>query len=225
MGLGGQGDTSKIWNPSGVSLGTASGAIRIDTKDVDRARREIGRAASEMSSSFVGVDKAAKSTSRSFERVAKDINSMRGEIVALSTAAGVLAGIGLNVASNMEAAKIQFVGLTGGVQAATNLMNDLRKKSLATGIPFNDMLKASKLLLPTLQGNTDQLEQYMKLAQRVAVLNPAEGITGAAFAINEAISSGGTDLVSLAERFNISRSQLRDALAQTGATTGEIFNQ
>jgi hypothetical protein len=70
--------------------------------------------------------------------------------------------------------------------------------------------------LPTLEGNTAELESWLDLTRRVAVLNQREGIQGAAFAINEALTSGGTDLISLTERFNISRVQLREALEQTG---------
>lgn len=206
-----------IWNPlSGQTLGTAMGAIRIDTSDVERAGTVTKASAKQIADAFQTVGDKARATKQPLVALASDINKVRGELVALSAGAGVITGLGLSAAGSFQAAQIQFKGLTGSIQSSTALLEKLRKKASDAGIPFNDMLKASKLLLPTLEGNTEQLDVFMKLAQRVAVLNPAEGIAGAAFAINEALSSGGTDLVSLAERFNISRAQLRAAIEQTG---------
>lgn len=205
-----------VWNPiSGATSAAAMGAIRIDTSDLERAGAVTKVTAQKMTEAFKEVDKAAKKPKSAFVALASDIQKVRGEVAGLSAAAGVLSGIGLSVASNMQAAAIQFTGLTGGIKQANVLMADLRKKGLAAGIPFNDMLKAAKQLLPTLEGNTQALDTYARLARRVAVLNPAEGISGAAFAINEALASGGTDLVSLSERFQVSRFKLREAMKET----------
>ena len=132
------------------------------------------------------------------------INKVRGQLTALSVGAGLLSGLGIKTAASFEEVNIQLVGMTGSFDAATALTEKLRKDAARAGLPFADMLQMAKQLLPSLEGSTDQLESWAKLVRRVAVLNPQEGLAGAAFAANEAISSGGTDLVSLAERFNIS---------------------
>jgi hypothetical protein len=81
------------------------------------------------------------------------------------------------------------------------------------------MLTAARQLLPTLQGNTKELDKYLGLVRRVSTLNQFQGVEGAAFSINEALVSNGSDLVSLAERFNISR---RAVQAEIRANGGDL---
>lgn len=213
---------------TGQSLGSAYGAIFIDTSDVEKANVTVRRVSGEIEKSFdsigTGVKRGLFAAGQGIKAFGKDIESLRGEISAASLAAAGLAAVGIKAASGMQAARIQLTGMMGSAQAAAVMIDNLRQAASAAGIPFQDMLKSARLLLPTLKGNTDQLDRYLSLARRVAVLNPEEGIAGASFAINEAVSSGGTDLVSLSERFQISRFALREALAQTGGDFAEALD-
>lgn len=209
-----------IWDPTGVmsssessgmgrSLGVATGEIRINTSQVDQAGVSVRRVGKEMAEAFKPVTSAVRA-------FGKDIQTMRGEIVAVGLAAAGITAAGLKAAGSLQAARIQLTYMVGNARAATQMISSLREAANAAGIPFADMLKSARLLLPSLEGNTQQLDTYLKLARRVATLNQQEGVAGASFAINEALASGGTDLVSLSERFQISRFALRDALAETG---------
>lgn len=213
----------------GRSLGRAVGAIIIDTSSVDKAAVSVRRVSKEIDQSITkGLGKASTAVdtftqklrsgigSVNFTKISKEIKNIQGELLAVGIATGALSAIGIQTAGGIQEARIQLKGMTGSLESAEELMASLRKQANAAGIPFSDMLSASRQLLPTLQGNTEELEKWLPIVRRVAVLNQREGVAGAAFAINEALSSGGTDLVSLAERFNISRVQLRQALEQTG---------
>lgn len=201
---------------AGTALGTARGSIVINTASLSQAAQTARSVGQQINRALGGISQGAQSAENALGRVSRGIGRLRGELTALGVASDLLAGLGLRTAGSFEEAEIQLSGMVGGLREARVLMDDLRKRAAAAGVPFSDMLAVATRLLPTMQGNTEELEQWYDLTRRVAVLNQREGLAGAAFAINEALTSGGTDLVSLTERFNISRVQLRAALQETG---------
>lgn len=198
----------------GVSLGTARGSIEISTASLSNVTAVTRSVAQQVNQNLGAIDAAAKRTEANFSRISRGIGAVRGELAGLSIGAGLLTGLGLRTAASFEDAESRLIGMTGSLQNAQKLMADLRKQSAAAGLPFQDMLNVATRLLPTFQGNTKELGKWYDIVKRVATLNSQEGVSGAAFSINEALTSGGTDLVSLVERFNISRVQLRAALAR-----------
>lgn len=207
-----------------ANLGAARGSIQIETRDL-RNVQAVARGVGQGVERDLGkVDASAKRLQFTFTAVSRSIKSMQGELVALGAGGALLTGLGLRVAASFEEAEIQLTGLVGTQEKARALMDDIRKRAAQAGLPFSDMLAVATRLLPTLEGNTEELGKWYDLARRVAVLNRQEGVAGAAFSINEAISSGGTDLVSLAERFNISRFAVREAMAQTGNDFGAALD-
>lgn len=197
-------------------LGMARGSIQIDTSDL---RNTVGIARSvsgEVARSFGAIDASAKRTQAVMLGVSRAIGGLRTELTGLSIGAGIITGLGIKTAASFQEAGVKLAGMVGGIDKATALMEDLRAKARAAGLPFQDMLDTAIRLLPTFQGNSKELERWYGIIRRTAVLNATEGMTGAAFSINEAITSGGTDLVSLVERFNISRVGLRAELAKNG---------
>lgn len=209
----------------GQSLGTAHGSIAIDTTSLRNVAATVRSVAAETGRAFGTIDAAAKRTESSLLRVSRSIGQMRGELTGLSIGAGIIAGLGVKTAAGFQESAIKLAGMTGGIASATKLMEDLRKKAFAAGLPFQDMLATAERLLPTFQGNTKELDRWYSLIRRTAVLNPTEGMTGAAFSINEAIVSGGTDMVSLVERFNISRVKLRAELAKNGGDMHDALDK
>lgn len=193
----------------GADLGNAHGTITLDVSDLDRAAQVAGRVGQNIERNLGGVGRTAT-------RIAGDIRAVRTELLALGAAGGVLATIGLRTAASLEEAEIRLRGMVGSQEEANALMKELQEQASAAGVPFSDMLSVATMMLPTLEGNTEELEKWFDIVRRTATLNQREGLAGAAFAIREALTSGGTDLVSLAERFNISRIALREALVQTG---------
>lgn len=136
-----------------------------------------------------------------------------------SVAAGAASFVGIRNAQSLEQIQLRFEGITGSYQAAISLQERLNAKARDLGLPLNDNLRAIAALTPVLGSNADLLEQYVGLTARLRTLRPEQGLEGAAFAINEAVAaiqSGSTDFISLAERFNISKVALREALEANG---------
>lgn len=200
----------------GSSLGNAQGSISIDTSDLRNTVAVARGVSQQVSQSFAAIDVASKKTLANLASFSRGIGQIRGELAGLSIGAGLLSGVGLKTAASFQETQIKLTGMLRSVDKANALMDDLRKRSAAAGVPFTDMLAVATRLLPTLQGNTQELDKWYGLVRRTAVLNPGEGLAGAAFSINEALTSGGKDLVSLVERFNVSRAQLRSEMEANG---------
>jgi len=202
----------------GTRLGHAYGKIEIDTSGAERAQLTMRRVGQNIGNAFSGLERKA----HTFSAEVKKVNR---ELTVLGVTGGIISAMGIRAAASFEEVQVQLVGMTGSLEAATELTEELRSMAAKAGLPFSDLLAGAKQLLPTLQGNTKELGAWLDLTRRVAVLNQQEGIAGAAFAINEALTSGGTDLVSLTERFNISRVELREALEETGGDFAMALDQ
>lgn len=224
MAIGGTGGGALF---GGGSLGQATGSIVIDTSQAQAAVPSMQTVGRQINAALSGIGDGARrlggslrsslaSGVQSLAAVGRQANQLRGELLAIGAAGAVFTGLSLRAAGSLQESQIVLEDMVGSQERANALMSSLREQARAAGIPFGDLLQSSRLLLPTLNRNTDELEKWIPLVKRVATLNAREGVTGAAFAINEALSSGGTDLVSLTERFQISRSQLREELARNG---------
>lgn len=203
------------------NLGVARGSIQIDTRDLRSVQATARAVGQDVARSLGQIDAGAKRAMGGIAQLNAGIGRMRGELVALGLGGAVLTRIGMGAAAGFEEAEIQLTGLVGSTLKATALIEDLRKKAAAAGVPFKDMLSFATQMLPTLEGNTDELEKWFDVVRRTATLNrgPMGGIGGATFSIREAMLSaeaGGRDFISLADRFNISKAALNQALDQTG---------
>lgn len=200
----------------GRTLGVARAVVELDTTAIARDSAVVKRAGEEMAKAFDKVDRGAKRASSSMQRIGTTVRKLRGEIAGLSLAAAGIATIGLRMAANLENAHVVFKNMLGSVQEADRLMAKLRESAEAAALPYGDMVMAAQMLLPALEGNVGELDKYLGLVRRLAALNPAQGMQGAAFALREAMSSGGTDVISLVERFNILKTTFRESMASTG---------
>lgn len=205
-----------------ASLGRAHGTITIDTSDFRRAAGDARQFGGIAEGVFRSLDDTIDGTFRvlptRFQQLNNAIRQTQVQLIALSATSGLLLRETTRTAGSLEESQILLEGMVGSTRRAVNLMDELRRQASRAGLPFSDMVAVATQLLPTLQGNTSELEKWFEIVRRTASLNqgPRGGLEGAAFSIREALVSGGTDLISLAERFNISRHQVREALAQTG---------
>lgn len=116
-----------------------------------------------------------------------------------------------------------FKARTGDAEIGKAMFDKFKDEALATGQDVTKSLQSTLSFFSTTQ-NTDQLSQLNNLAQRLNAFDSAgNGIEGAAFALKEAMSG---DIVSLAERFNMSKSDIRafniDDLGKAGNMEGFI---
>ncbi|WP_273483603.1 hypothetical protein [Desulforamulus ruminis] len=153
------------------------------------------------------------------------LTNIKGLAAAYLSFAGVQKLLGATIGRNMEQQKMSdmFIARTGSVEVGTAMFQKFKADALAAGQDVNKSLQASLSFFSTTQ-NAGQLTQLNNLAQRLNAFDSAgNGIEGAAFALKEAMSG---DIVSLAERFNMSKSDIRafkiDELGKKGDMDGFI---
>lgn len=114
-----------------------------------------------------------------------------------------------------------FIARTGDTEIGTAMFERFKADALAAGQDVSQSLQSTLSFFSATQ-SVDQLTQLNKLAQRLSAFDSAgNGIEGAAFALKEALSG---DIISLAERFNMSKADIRafgiDELGKTGDIEG-----
>ncbi len=147
------------------------------------------------------------------------VTDLRHKFLELTIAAGEFflnyakGGVALN--RETETLTVTFTKLLGSVGAANGLIAELKKEAADVGVPFGELAAASQSLVVQTGGVNDEFRSLLKSAELLAAVNPAEGISGAAFSISEFVSSGGTDLTSLNERFGITKSLIRGFVSES----------
>jgi hypothetical protein len=204
-----------------VSLGIARGFIEIGLARLQSQRqvaistaKQIGTA---YENAFKGAAKAVQGFSKQMDSTRARLKEIRGELTALSVSGAALTGFGLKAADNLRTLQIRFRELAGDEQKAAALMQEIADAAKAVGLPVRQTQSDFAGLVPAIRDAGEEVGTYLNLVSRLNLLNPREGTSGAIFAIREALTSGGTDLVSLAERFNIPRKALRELIAETGS--------
>jgi hypothetical protein len=199
------------------------GAFQFDTGALKQARAIVVQETRVMTNEFKKIGGSIQSAEKSVKgasggigshlrNISRGLDDISRKWAVASAGAAAFAVQGLRSADSINALRIRFTGMLGSQEKAEKLMGEIGKRARELGQPMRAAQEAAAALLPQLNNNVDALKTYMTLASRLSTLNQGEGLQGASFAIREAISSGGTDLVSLAERFNISKKQLREEI-------------
>lgn len=153
-----------------------------------------------------------------FQAFSKAVGEARVAMAAFAATAAGFAYVGLRAADNINILATRYKELTGSQRDASRMMAQVERAARAMNLPIRQTQQDFLGLIPAVREAGGNLEQYMNVALRLATLNTDSrgGVEGAIYAIREALSSGGTDLVSLSERFNIPRRALRALIQQTG---------
>lgn len=124
----------------------------------------------------------------------------------------------LTGAMRQEEMLTTFIARTGNEALGRAIYDQIVRQALRYGQDVNAALKGAMSFM-SMTMDPRQLAELNKLAMRLAKLNPAEGLEGAVFSLKE-LASG--DYTSIAERFNISRSLLKDHPARRAGERGDI---
>lgn len=179
------------------SIGAAVGQVIIRTDDVLRAQAVIVQAS---------------------QRMTTALNSVQAPEMAKSLRQSELAAVGLVTSGLIAAQRVRqieatFRVLTGSQERANQYMAELKQLSEETKQPFLEMVAGAQGLVPIVRRTNVEFAQTVELMQRLALLDPAQGPTGAAFAIREFLSG---EVISLSRRFELGRSDLRNILNNAG---------
>lgn len=194
---------------------------------VDRAllaaKKEIAAAETQIKSSI----EAAQASQRRFNdtmrtgqghanRLASTIKGISAIYLAFQ-GAKQLFKVTIGAAFEQQKMEDMFVARTGNQAVGEAMFAKFKQDALRAGMDVEESLKGALSFFSATQ-NTGQLSELNRLTQQLAAFDSAgNGIEGAAFAIKEAMSG---DIVSLAERFNMSKSDIRqfqiDKLGKSG---------
>lgn len=190
----------------------AVGRITIDTSSIASARQVVVREAKVMGDELQQVgnrtDRGVTQATGALKRLENGIESARSR-ASLLLAAFVTGGIA--AAQSVKSLEVRMVALSGSEQQAAEHMETLRKQAAAAGQPFLTLVEGATGLLPALRGTNADLGQTVMLAQRLAMMDPAQGVAGASFAIREFLNG---EYISLTRRLELDRTRLREILAE-----------
>lgn len=185
----------------GDSVGSAVGIIRIDTQSIARDRAVVVREAQLAGRGIErglgdGAEAGARRASQAFAQLQRSI----GTVLAAVT------GFGVASAQSVKSLEARFRLLAGSEEAATEQLDMLREMAEKTGQPFLKVVEGATALMPALRGGNAELDKTLLLTQRLAIIDPVQGVEGAAFAIREFLNG---EYLSLVRRLELDRNRLK----------------
>lgn len=195
-------------------------------KPFDRARPDIDRATKGVEE----FERKQQEAENGAQKVKSAWSGVGGLVKSAVAAFGAKKAIDLTfgAALNLDAMEREFQARLGNNKMGTALFNKLQKQAQTSAFSLEDLAKntSSFLSVTTDPKNIDGLN---KIAEQLAVFDKTgQGLEGAGFSLKEALSG---DIVSLSERFNISKAQIRalgiDQMGKKGDINGFIkqFNK
>lgn len=201
-------------------MGIARGSIEIDTSKLQRDRQIVQRVTRDMGRdverSFGRSTSVVNTFNQRIDSSVARLQTVRGELTAIATVGAGTTFFGLRAADNLQNLQIRFRELAGDQERGLALMEQIGEAAADLNLPVRETQDAFAGLVPAIRDAGGEIDVYINRIARLSTLNRQEGISGAVFAVREALASGGTDLVSLAERFNLPRRRLRELIEETG---------
>lgn len=134
--------------------------------------------------------------------------------------------VSTQAAIEFDATRKKFISIfEGSEDAADAMMDKIGKRASELGIDLNEALSLTRAFVPDVKGTEDPLQALDDLLVGVRALaeeDPAQGIIGARFAIDEAMSGS---LRSLKARFEFTKAEidiLKKAQGELGQVVGTI---
>ena len=213
MAVGGGGSAG------GGSVGIAQGEIRIDTKSLAQARAVTIREAKLMGSSLRSIgdetEKGVRQAESSLSRLSKSMNGFQRT---MSLALGAITAMGTAAAQSVKSLNARFRILSGSEAEATKKLADLRQLAEDLDQPFLETAEGATAIMPALKGTNASLTDTLMLVQRLAILDPVQGISGAAFAVREFING---EYLSLVRRLELDRGRLKKIRDESAGDVGK----
>lgn len=147
-------------------------------------------------------------------------NTIKGMAATYLTFHGVqqLGGATIGGAMNQQEMVNTFTSRSGNDALGRAIYDQTVQQALKYGQDVDASLLGSMSFMSATM-DPKQLTEINKLSMRLAKLNPTEGLEGAAFSLKELLSG---DYTSISERFNISRSMLKDSEARLAGMRGDV---
>lgn len=206
----------------GASSGVARGEIRLDYNSVLQSRQVLVR-------EFRAMSQAGQQFSRDLSASTRQVNGALNQTaqsaqatssVLNSVFAGTFLAGGVRAAQHLRQIDTMFNILSGSQEKVNENMAALRRLSEQTGQPMLRLKESANALLPAIARSNAELDKTLSVAQRLAILDPAQGAAGAAFALREFLSG---EYISLTRRFELDRGRLQSIRDQAGGDTNALI--
>ncbi|MDU1348266.1 hypothetical protein [uncultured Clostridium sp.] len=193
---------------------TANRDIRL-TNTLNTARESISRASAGLQELVNSQDRARNSQDYLNNSFNAGINSSNGLTSKIKGLVGaylgfqtVEKGIDLTIggAANLERQLITISGMLGDKGVGASFFDQINDYALISQYGLKDFAAISRQFIQFTK-NTDKLMDLNKLSERLAFLDPTQGLEGAGFALKEIL---GGDGMSLKGRFGFSSSEVKD---------------
>lgn len=214
--LAGMGNKIGLAGTAAGAAGGVIGAVPGIAKLLGGSKGASG-AVNELTSKLGGLSSAAGNAGRSSGGLGSKLSGLGGlgigilggavaGVAALGAGLGAVAVSGMGFNSRMEEAKTQFEVFTGSALKADDIIQTLQARADITPFDTAAYVEGGTALMSAAKGSKTELMSLMKTAEMLTVLNPREGLTGAAVAMKNALSG---DTTSLQDRFNIAPSTIK----------------
>ncbi len=187
----------------GQSLGHAQGRISIDTSGLNQATVAVQRVSAQVERGFGSIGGAARTAQRT-------IGELRSELLAVGAVGGLATAFGLGAARDLRNYTVAFRTLLGTQEQAEEVMHTLTNTANEFGLELEGVLQLGRALMPILEGNTDELDEWVKRAALLRSIFPAAQRGAETRAIAEFLAG---QTMSLQRLFNIPPAMILEAQA------------
>jgi hypothetical protein len=200
-----------------------AGELKIILEAQDNASRQLQQVAQQVAGLERATERAQQSAgglSRVFSGIGSGLRAGLGFAAAevglqgIHQVAGLVVDSVVGMNSRLEDATATFRTFTGSASEARAIVEELNRNADITPFDTREVIKAGQDLISSAQGSKDALMELLRTAEQLAAYRPTEGLSGATFALREALEG---DLTSIRERFGLSAQAIRNWQA-TGMT-------
>ncbi|MFA4973749.1 MAG: hypothetical protein WC683_14150 [bacterium] len=187
---------------------SAVGRVAIDTSQLGQAVRAVEVATQQIGRAFQTGQTTVR---RAIDGIKKDWADLQKDLRRLQVATLPLAGLavgGLAAAQNIKALSISIQALGGD-------LDEIRGIAEEFGLPFVEFAEGARALIPQVRRANANLRDTLIVSQQLQLLNPLQGIRGAAFGLSEFLAG---QYRSLVFRFNLDSQRLQRILADAGGS-------
>jgi hypothetical protein len=190
------------------AVAKASGAMQRLAQDAQRTADALNEEAREVAKSGSSMQVLATSHATAGQGMAGLVTKIGGLAAAFGGLAVVAgkAAEGFTLGAELDQSRRMLGTLFQDVERGNKVYADAIKWGQQYGYTQKEIASATASAAGIIRTSTATTEKSLEVIARLGTLNPAEGIEGAVVAIKE-LASG--DIVSLAERFNVSKDAAR----------------
>ncbi len=183
-----------------MDLSAANAAYRRLVNHIDSAEVHIRDNINSQNSFNQSINQGVNNASN----LANKIKGMVGAYLSISGVKTLISnttGAAMDLSRQMQTLNTMF----GNEAVGTTYFKQLQQYALDTGQDISNLTAATRRYIGYTK-NTDKLMEFNKIAQKMAVYDPVQGVHGAAYALNEALSGSYT---SLKLRFELSSADIK----------------